>query len=153
VVLADDGERGLVRLVTKRARSHPGYLPTRRLATSAEQAATPLLRSPPDGYSVAPFTLKLAFPAAVAHLGVRYEGTGELMITEAPAENISSEVKTTKRVISGEAVVGYAVLGCLAAGTIGIFKTLNMDGFGSASCLLASVAAFGTVCYIYFRKG
>jgi hypothetical protein len=75
------------------------------------------------------------------------------MITEAQAGSISSEVKTTKRVISGEAVLGYAVLGCLAAGTIGIFKALNMDGVGAASCLLASVAAFGTVCYIYFRKG
>jgi len=105
------------------------------------------------GDSRVPFTLKLAFPAAVAHLGGRYESTGALMITEAQAGSISSEVKTTKRVISGEAVLGYAVLGCLAAGTIGIFKALNMDGVGAASCLLASVAAFGTICYIYFRKG
>jgi len=63
------------------------------------------------------------------------------------------EVRTTKRVISGEAVVGYSVLGCLAAGTIGIFKALNMEGVGAAACLQASVAAFGTVCYIYLRKG
>jgi hypothetical protein len=98
-------------------------------------------------------THKLAFPAAVAHLGVRYETTGALMNAEAQVENSSSEAKTTKHIISGEAVVGYAVLGCLAAGTIGIFKALNMDGVGAASCLLASVAAFGTVCYIYFRKG
>ena len=75
------------------------------------------------------------------------------MNTEAQVENASSEVKTTKHFISGEAVVGYAVLGCLAAGTIGIFKAMNLEGVGAAACLLASVAAFGTVCYIYFRKG
>jgi hypothetical protein len=74
------------------------------------------------------------------------------MNTETQAQIISSEVKTTKRTISGEAVVGYAVLGCLAAGTIGIFKAMGMEGIGAASCLLASVAAFGTVCYIYFKK-
>jgi len=74
------------------------------------------------------------------------------MSTEAQAQNISSEVKTTKRIISGEAVVGFAVLGCLAAGTIGIFKAMNAEGVGAGLCLLASVAAFGTVFYTYFRK-
>ena len=64
----------------------------------------------------------------------------------------ASDAKIVKRVISGEAVVGYAILGCLVAGTIGIIKAIGMDGTGAAACLLASVAAFGTVCYIYFRK-
>ena len=75
------------------------------------------------------------------------------MNIEAQAHNISSEAKATKSIITGEAVVGYAVLGCLAAGTIGIIKALYLEGVGSAACLLASVAAFGTVCYIYFRQG
>ena len=75
------------------------------------------------------------------------------MNTEAQAQTISREAKTRKGIITGEAVVGYAVLGCLAAGTIGIFKAMFMQGVGSAACLLASVAAFGTVCYIYFKKG
>ena len=75
------------------------------------------------------------------------------MNTEAQAQNISSEAKATKGIISGEAVVGYAVLGCLVAGTVGIFKAVFMQGVGSAACLLASVAAFGTVCYIYLRRG
>jgi len=63
-----------------------------------------------------------------------------------------SDARVIKRIISGEAVVGYAVLGCLAAGTIGIIKAIGMEDLGAAACLLASVAAFGTVCYIYFRK-
>ena len=67
-------------------------------------------------------------------------------------QNITSELKRSKRVIGGEGVVGYAVLGCLAAGTIGIYKAVWTDGIGAASCLLASIVAFGTICYIYFRK-
>jgi hypothetical protein len=63
-----------------------------------------------------------------------------------------SDAKVIKRIFSGEAVVGYAVLGCLVAGTIGIIKAIGMDGAGAAACLVAAVAAFGTVCYIYFRK-
>jgi 4-amino-4-deoxy-L-arabinose transferase-like glycosyltransferase len=63
-----------------------------------------------------------------------------------------SDAKVIKRVFSGEAVVGYAVLGCLVAGTIGIIKAIGMEDAGAAACLLAAVAAFGTVCYIYFRK-
>lgn len=126
---------------------------TRTLAHSLERTTAALLRSTPGDYSITPFTRRLAFSVAVAHLGVRYESTGARMNTEAQVENISSEVKATKHIISGEAVVGYAVLGCLAAGTIGIFKAMSLEGVGAAACLLASVAAFGTVCYIYFRKG
>ena len=62
------------------------------------------------------------------------------------------DAKVVKRIFSGEAVVGYAVLGCLVAGTIGIIKAIGMTDAGAAACLLAAVAAFGTVCYIYFRK-
>jgi hypothetical protein len=63
-----------------------------------------------------------------------------------------SDAKLIKHIVSGEAVVGYAVLGCLVAGTVGILKAIGMEDIGAAACLLASVAAFGTVCYIYFRK-
>jgi 4-amino-4-deoxy-L-arabinose transferase-like glycosyltransferase len=63
-----------------------------------------------------------------------------------------SDAKVVKRIFSGEAVVGYAVLGCLVAGTIGIIKAIGMADAGAAACLLAAVAAFGTVCYVYFRK-
>jgi hypothetical protein len=51
-----------------------------------------------------------------------------------------------------DTVAGYAVLGCLAAGTVGICKALNMDsGIDVLLCLLGSVAAFGLVFYIYLR--
>jgi len=74
------------------------------------------------------------------------------MNSEAQTQHAGSEIKTSKRVIGGEGVVGYAVLGCIAAGTIGIFKAVWTDGTGAAACLLASVVAFGTICHIYFRK-
>jgi hypothetical protein len=74
------------------------------------------------------------------------------MSTEPQARDVGSEVKAPKHFISGEAVVGLAVLGCLAAGAIGLFKAMTTEGVGAGVCLLASIAAFGTVCYIYFRK-
>jgi hypothetical protein len=74
------------------------------------------------------------------------------MTTQPRVQSQGDDVNALNRIVSGEAVVGYAVLGCLAAGTIGIFKAIFMDGIGAALCLLASVAAFGTVCYIYYRK-
>jgi hypothetical protein len=74
------------------------------------------------------------------------------MTEQTQAENKTDDAKVSKRVISGETVVGYAVFGCLVAGTIGIFKATEMEGIGAAACLLAAVAAFGMVCHIYFRK-
>jgi hypothetical protein len=74
------------------------------------------------------------------------------MNTESQTQNIGSEIKTSKRIIGREGVVGYAVLGCLAAGTIAIYKAVWAEGMGAAACLIASVIAFGTICYIYFRK-
>jgi hypothetical protein len=62
------------------------------------------------------------------------------------------DVKASKRTISGEAVLGYALLGCLVAGTIGLFKAFGAGGGDAAWCLLASVAAFGAVAYIYLQK-
>ena len=54
---------------------------------------------------------------------------------------------------SAEMVVGFAVLGCLIAGSVGIIKAWSMqDGFNVLLCLLGSIAAFGTVFYLYFRR-
>ena len=73
------------------------------------------------------------------------------MKTQTEIQSAPVETKS-KSVTTGEAVTGYAILGCLIAGTIGIVKAVLMGGVASAACLLASVAAFGTVCYIYFRR-
>ncbi|MEY2466442.1 MAG: hypothetical protein QOD03_963 [Verrucomicrobiota bacterium] len=60
----------------------------------------------------------------------------------------------TERSSSAETVVGFAILGCLIAGGVGIVKALDMtSGIDVLLCLLGSVAAFGMVFYIYFRKG
>jgi hypothetical protein len=54
---------------------------------------------------------------------------------------------------SADAVMGFAVLGCLVAGIVGIFKASNMQsGIDVFLCLLGSVAAFGMVYYICFRR-
>lgn len=74
------------------------------------------------------------------------------MNTEAQTQNIDNGVKPSKRIVAGEGVVGYAVLGCIVAGTIGIYKAAWANGVDAAACLVASVVAFGTICYIYFRK-
>ena len=67
-----------------------------------------------------------------------------------PAENQTS---TAERESSADTVVGFAVLGCLVAGAVGILKALIMDsGAGVLLCLLGSVASFGMVYYIYCGK-
>jgi len=72
------------------------------------------------------------------------------MSTQAHTENRSA---TPERNSSAETVVGFAVLGCLVAGGVGIVKALSMEsGLGVLLCLLGSVAAFGMVYYIYFGK-
>jgi len=54
---------------------------------------------------------------------------------------------------SAETVVGFAVIGCLVAGAVGIDKATDMqNGLDVLLCLLGSVAAFGMVFYIYFRR-
>lgn len=51
-------------------------------------------------------------------------------------------------------MIGFAILGCLVAGGVGILKALSMEnGADVLLCLLGSVAAFGTVFYFCFRKG
>lgn len=54
---------------------------------------------------------------------------------------------------TGETVVGFAILGCLVAGAVGIIKAMSMEtGSGVFFCLLASVVAFGGVAYLYLRR-
>ena len=58
-----------------------------------------------------------------------------------------------ERNTGAETVVGFAVLGCLVAGGVGIAKALDMNnGLDVLLCLLGSVAAFGMVFYIYFGR-
>ncbi|HZR17491.1 MAG TPA: hypothetical protein VFE51_09205 [Verrucomicrobiae bacterium] len=70
------------------------------------------------------------------------------MTTQTQTETQS---KTTERSSSADTVVGFAVIGLLVAGTIGVLKALSMEsGFDVLLCLLGSVAAFGAVYYIYY---
>lgn len=72
------------------------------------------------------------------------------MSTESKSQN---QDVTPEHNSSAETAVGFAVLGCLFAGGAGIYKALSMEsGFDVLLCLLGSVAAFGLVFYIYFRK-
>jgi hypothetical protein len=60
---------------------------------------------------------------------------------------------TPERSSSAETVIGFAVLGLLVTGVVGIGKAIGMHrGADVLLCLLGSVAAFGTVIYIYFHK-
>jgi hypothetical protein len=72
------------------------------------------------------------------------------MSTQAQTDKQST---ASDRRSSAETVVGFAVLGCLIAGGVGVLKALSMEsGFDVLLCLLGSVAAFGMVFFIYFRK-
>ena len=76
-----------------------------------------------------------------------------MMNTQAETPAHSEAAKPAKRIVSGEAVLGFAVFGCLLTGIIGIVRAgIAPDALGAAACLLASVAAFGLVSYIYIRK-
>ncbi len=66
---------------------------------------------------------------------------------------IQNQSEIQDRGSSAETVVGFAVLGLLAAGTVGVLKAMSMEsGFDVLLCLLGSVAAFGAVYYIYFGR-
>jgi hypothetical protein len=69
-----------------------------------------------------------------------------------PDARTENRIKT-ERTSSGETVLGFAVLGCLLAGAVGILKALSMEsGVDVLFCLLGSVAAFGTLFYLYLGK-
>lgn len=59
----------------------------------------------------------------------------------------------TEHSSSADAALGFAVIGLLAAGTVGVWKAMSMEsGFGVLLFLLGSVAALGAVYYMYFGK-
>ncbi len=67
----------------------------------------------------------------------------------------SQKAESCEETIAGSAqtVLGFAVLGMLVAGGVGIAKAMEMEhGSDVLLCLLGSIAAFGTVFFIYFRK-
>jgi len=75
--------------------------------------------------------------------------------TQTHGEKIRDEANSHGESIVGSAqtVIGFAILGCMVAGGMGIAKASNMEsGLDVLLCLLGSVAAFGVVFYIYFRK-
>ncbi len=60
---------------------------------------------------------------------------------------------TADRIPNANAVLGFVIIGLLAAGTVGVLQALAMhSGFDVLLCLLGSVASFGAVYYIYFGK-
>jgi hypothetical protein len=72
------------------------------------------------------------------------------MTTQTQTQNRS---ETTARSSGTDTVLGFAVIGLLVAGTVGVLKALSMEsGFDVLLCLLGSVAAFGAVYYIYLGK-
>ena len=72
------------------------------------------------------------------------------MTTQTQTDNPSVKVD---RNTSAETVVGFAIIGCLVAGAVGIDKATEMqNGWDVLLCLLGSVAAFGMVFYVYFRR-
>lgn len=63
-----------------------------------------------------------------------------------PFEIVFGERKSTT-------ALDWAVLGCLVAGAVGIYKAFGMETpSGVLLCLLGSVAAFGVVIYAHLRK-
>lgn len=61
--------------------------------------------------------------------------------------------ESRERAASAERVMGFAVLGCLAAGTVGVLRAMSApSGLDVLLCLLGSVAAFGLVFYIYLGR-
>jgi len=78
------------------------------------------------------------------------ESWSEIMARETTVE---SAAKTPVGHSDADTIMGYAVLGCLVAGGIGIFKALSMEsGLDVLLCLLGSVAAFGMVYHICFQR-
>jgi UDP-N-acetylmuramyl pentapeptide phosphotransferase/UDP-N-acetylglucosamine-1-phosphate transferase len=72
------------------------------------------------------------------------------MDTKTEAENRSG---ATNSIVSADTALGFAVIGCFVAGGVGISKAVDMtSGLDVLLCLLGSVAAFGMVFYIYFRR-
>jgi uncharacterized membrane protein YuzA (DUF378 family) len=58
-----------------------------------------------------------------------------------------------ERTSNAETVLGLIIIGLLIGGVVGIAKASSMtSGLDVMCCLFGSVAAFGTVYYIYFGR-
>jgi hypothetical protein len=67
--------------------------------------------------------------------------------------SVESRSIAAARASRAETVVGFAILGLLLAGAVGVWKAMSMArGIDVLLCLLGAVVAFGAVYYIYFRK-
>jgi hypothetical protein len=74
----------------------------------------------------------------------------KFMTTPTQAQNPN---ESRDRHSSADSVLGFAVIGLLVAGTVGVLKAMSMDsGVDVLFCLLGSVAAFGAVYFICFDK-
>jgi hypothetical protein len=72
------------------------------------------------------------------------------MNTKTHTENLND---MTDRSSSKDTVLGFAVIGLLAAGAVGVLRALSMEsGIDVLLCLFGSVAAFGAVFYIYLGR-
>jgi hypothetical protein len=75
------------------------------------------------------------------------------MTTQARSQSEAQQVSTVEGNSSAATALGFAVIGCLVAGTVGILKAMSMESAGGVFlCLLGSVAAFGLVFCVYLRK-
>ena len=75
------------------------------------------------------------------------------MTTQTPFQSGTQQASVSERSSSAATALGFAVIGSLVAGAVGIFKAMSMESAGGVLlCLLGSVAAFGMVFYVYLRK-
>jgi len=62
-------------------------------------------------------------------------------------------MRMSARNLRKDHVMTSTVIGCLAAGLVGVVKALKMtNGFDVLLCLLGAMTAFGLVLYIFFWK-
>lgn len=72
------------------------------------------------------------------------------MTTQSETHN---RTETPERNSSAETVLGFIIIGLLAGGAVGLVKAFSMtSGLDVMLCLFGSIAAFGSVYYIYFGK-
>ena len=75
------------------------------------------------------------------------------MSTQKSTTSDTPPVTAPGRSSSAETTLGFAVMGCCVAGSIAVYKAMTMTtGAGVLLCVLAAIAAFGTVAFIYLRK-
>ncbi|MDQ3625198.1 MAG: hypothetical protein M3463_22420 [Verrucomicrobiota bacterium] len=75
------------------------------------------------------------------------------MSTQTSTHSDLSPTTAPERSSSAAIPLGFAIMGCFVAGAIGLYKaTIMTTGPDVLLCVLGSVAAFGTVAYIYLRR-